>query len=483
MKTIQEWFNELPSPIREKALANLKPNHASRIDANMASAIMYGLTWADTPEESTYWSVLHQCYCDGKPIPESYFPAKVDNTIVQLYNGNYALLRNCVTLTKGQYDGEYCLKANAVKLYDNHWCTTEDEVITDNRDRTVLESDIDRYDIVWSDYEGGYYDRDDVVFGWVSRRSEDYFKSDDYICCNDHCYLDEDVANSHDIYYDNHYEEYRHSDDMWVEEDEEEESSNTESYHSMSRKDLRTKSGWSIGFEVEKEDEHMVEVGNPYDIHRDTGWCKEKDGSLNDRIGFEMVSPTFSLYDSTKILNSFDSVKDYINANTSNSCGGHIHIGHNDYSPDEIFNGLAGYFPLFYSMYEHRLNIDYCKAKKKKELAWKKEKYSAIYVRDVTVEFRIISRVKNVSNLKWRLELMQIICEGFGKSELQVIKDMVSKRSKLHKHLLKVYSFEQICGKVNKFIEYSRKYNDSIITGIKPMKVTMDDCIHMEEAA
>ena len=251
----------------------------------------------------------------------------------------------------------------------------------------------------------------------------------------------------------------------------------------MRRMDYRTKEGWSVGFEVEKEDEHMVEVGDPSDIHKATGWCKEKDGSLNDRIGFEMVSPTFSLYDTTKILDSFESVKDYINANATNSCGGHIHIGHNDYSPDEIFNGLAGYFPLFYSMYEHRLNIDYCKAKKKKELAWKKEKYSAVYVRDVTVEFRIISYVRKVSNLKWRLELMQIICEGFGKSELQVIKDMVSKRSKLHKHLLKVYSFEQICGKVNKFIEYSRKYNDSIITGIKPMKVSKKASLHMEEAA
>ena len=146
MKTVQEWFNELPSPIREKALANVAPERMGSRQSSMATAIMHAFTWSTTPEASTYWSVLHQKYVDGYAIPESYFPTteevkeeeeeevEIDNTIVQLYNGNYALLRNCVVLTKGDNDGEYCMKVNAVKLYENNWCVKfEDEVIEDNR--------------------------------------------------------------------------------------------------------------------------------------------------------------------------------------------------------------------------------------------------------------------------------------------------------------------------------------------------------------
>lgn len=394
--------------------------------------------------------------------------------IVLMYTGKYALLRNCVLLTKGEHEGDYCMRENAVALFDGDWCFQDDEVIEDNRGRKVLESECVDYNIVYSEHESGYFHHDDVIYGYVSRHSENYFCPDgDEIYFDDDYYVDEHTANARDIHYDNHYEEYRHLDDMWSEDDDddnEDVTNGNQSYHGMRRMDQRTKEGWSVGFEVEKEDEDMVQI-DADKIHNDTAWCKEKDASLDDATGYELISPILSLMDTKYITNSITSVKDLINGNYTSSCGGHIHIGHNEYSPDEIFEGLSGYFPLFYAMYEKRMEQTYCKAKKKTEMAYKKDKYSAFYVRDVTVEFRIPSAVKNVSNLLWRLAFMQIICKGFCKSETQVLKDLVNCKSKLHKHLRKVYSAEQILDKANKFVKYSRVYNDFIINNISPFIV------------
>jgi hypothetical protein len=398
--------------------------------------------------------------------------------IVLMYTGKYALLKNCTLLDKGNNDGEYCLTAQAVSLLDNHFCSPDDDIIIICDDETILMADQSHYDVVYQEDTQEFNYRDNSIWGIVGRRwSEGYFSEDNDERCSsqrhDHYFMTERIANDNDYYYCDHYQDYLPADEMWSDDDDDNDNvpNGNESYHGMRRMDKRTKEGWSVGFEVEKEDVEMVGV-DAGKIHKDTAWCKEKDGSLDDATGYELISPILSLMDTKYITNSITSVKDLINGNYTSSCGGHIHIGHNEYSPDEIFEGLSGYFPLFYAMYEKRMEQTYCKAKKKKEMAYKKDKYSAFYVRDTTVEFRIPSAVKNVSNLLWRLTFMQIICKGFCKSETQVLKDLVNCKSKLHKHLRKVYSAEQILDKANKFVNYSRLYNDFVINNIHPFVVT-----------
>jgi len=401
--------------------------------------------------------------------------------IVQLYNGHYALIDNTNELTKGEHSGSFAMTYDCVTLLNDDICLTTDDYIIDNRGRRCLRSDADDHDIIYSSHENDYYHREDVVFGYVSRRTEDYFETgNEEVYVDDIFYVNSSVAEMHNIFWDDHYHEYRHEDDMWVEEDEDEQENGNASYHSQTRKNFITKKGWSVGFEVEKEDGELV-CEDAGEVRDTTGWCKEKDASLCDSIGFELVSPKLSLYDDKTILNNFENVKRFLNAEKSASCGGHIHIGHDEYSPDEIFEGLSGYFPLFYALYHKRLNVDYCRGKKKSEMAHRKEKYSAIYIREDlgTIEFRIISGVVSMKNLIWRWELMKLVCKGFCKSEVQVCKDMVNKNSKLHQHLLKVYSHKEILDKVNLFIKYSRQYNDKVITSIKPFNVTEESSVEV----
>ncbi len=91
-------------------------------------------------------------------------------------------------------------------------------------------------------------------------------------------------------------------------------------------------SNFSIGFEIEKED---IDVKESIDINYFKEcfplFRKEKDGSLDD-TGFEIVTPVFPL-NTEKIKEYFSEYSingkgllNHINADISDSCGGHINL-------------------------------------------------------------------------------------------------------------------------------------------------------------
>lgn len=94
-------------------------------------------------------------------------------------------------------------------------------------------------------------------------------------------------------------------------------------------------------------------------------------------------------------------------------------------------------------------------------MAWNVQKRSAFYMKnDEVLEIRLFPAVKNTTNLLWRLDLIKICVENINCSEMDVLRMLTSKKSKLYKHLLKVIDEQKIQQKVIKFIKYSREFND-----------------------
>lgn len=54
-KPIKEWYSELPSDVKEKALNNLRYNRGDIMAIDLFDAICQGFIWKNTPEGEEYW--------------------------------------------------------------------------------------------------------------------------------------------------------------------------------------------------------------------------------------------------------------------------------------------------------------------------------------------------------------------------------------------------------------------------------------------
>lgn len=52
MKTVLEWYEELPDGIRERAIQNCRPRNENDTVDTLYSAITTGFTWHESPEET-----------------------------------------------------------------------------------------------------------------------------------------------------------------------------------------------------------------------------------------------------------------------------------------------------------------------------------------------------------------------------------------------------------------------------------------------
>lgn len=398
---------------------------------------------------------------------------------------------NVVTLSNGEvHPQELC-----VFTHEEQWELRENCTFTDMEQEWALNDNVYREfygqtyidgndNVSWSEWHEESIDTEhsNCRYGYYSSgRSETYFDYDESIYCNGNHYVNSDVADDHDIIYCNRSGEYVHRDDI-----EEQLTHNNANYQSLSRKDKTTnKTMVRIGFEIEKEDDDAcgIHYENLYDI---TGWAKENDGSLNDSNGYELVSPTFDLFTDVmdKDINDNEDLRTLINADHSSNCGGHINISHAKYSPDELFEGMCGFVPLLYSMYEHRLDKTYSQAKKKYEYFYTRDKYSSFYIKNNRVELRLPPAVKSVRNLLWRRDLMRIIMTNINASEIDVLKMIVNQKSKLYKHLRVIYTQSEVLSKIEKFIMYSKMYNNKVIDPICTKNIKCDglnDSINQNE--
>jgi hypothetical protein len=222
-----------------------------------------------------------------------------------------------------------------------------------------------------------------------------------------------------------------------------------------------------FGIEVEKEDRDVLESIYHDTLFDDTDWAKECDGSLDKSEGYELVSPIYDLMNLTKFYKALehDDIARHINACYSDSCGGHITISSDGYTASELYEGMTGFFPLIYGLYPKRTKKSYCEAKCKRHMAMSPTKYSAFYIKNGMLESRIFPAFRDVNNVKWRIELMQLVISNINASESEVLKMMVNRNSRLHKHLVKMYkassrdvatSLMELC---NRFVQYAQQYN------------------------
>jgi hypothetical protein len=329
-----------------------------------------------------------------------------------------------------------------------------------------VERSKDTYRLEYSTPEGGYICRDDdyVYYGYYDTSGDQsWFISEDYVedMYNNNMYINSDVANYYGVYWNEDEDEYTSKP----------EPKHNAGYHSLLRRwkcDDRTP--FRIGFEIEKEDDECVEIGYQ-EVYDQSDWIKEDDGSLDGNNGFELVSPTMDLFKSTleDDIAKHEDLRNMINADYSDNCGGHINLSSNDYTPVQLFEGLSGFFPLLYSMYPHRLDENYCKAKEKHQY-YREEKYSAVHIKSYLIEFRLFPAVKSVTNLLWRRDLIRIMCNNINADELAVLRMMTNPQSTLHKHLIKIYSFEDMIDKIDSFIKYANTFSNKKITPPKHVK-------------
>lgn len=399
---------------------------------------------------------------------------------IMVSNGDIHPAELCVEL----HDGTWELKSDCtLTTMEGEWALNDD-VHTEYFGSTYIEGNDD---VTYSEYNDESVDMTHhrCRYGWISRREQGYFVSSDAIECRGECYADSDVASDHDVYWSDRRDEYYNSnydsdDDDDNDDDDDgyrgsDQSGNNSRYDSLADVDKSTaKTVCRVGFEVEKEDENACGI-HYREVYDRTGWGKEKDGSLNERRGYELVSPVFDLFtnDMDNDLKDEDLIT-LINASHSHNCGGHINISHSKYSPDELFEGISGFIPLLYSMYENRLDKYYSQAKKKHQYFVSPDKYSSFFIKDNRVEIRLPSAVKSVKNLLWRRDLMRIIMTNINASEVDVLKMIVNQRSKLYKHLRLIYTQSQVLTKVEKFIKYSKMYNNKVLDNVDVSKIKSD---------
>lgn len=346
------------------------------------------------------------------------------------------------------------------------WVHEDEDVIEDvseYHEMPILSSRRVQYDMIrLYDGEWAYGGGDAIFYGVIDHRgNQGYFfdRYDDRVFdIDDTYYRTSGVANDRGL--------------VWLDDDncygpEPEEEDYLCGYGEASHRDHSDGAKVKFGIEVEKEDRDVLTSIYHHTLFDETDWAKERDGSLDSDEGYELVSPTYDLMNLTKFYKALehDDIARHINGCYSDSCGGHITISVEGYTASELFEGMSGFFPLIYGLYPKRTKGTYCEAKCKRHMAMSPTKYSAFYIKNGMLESRIFPAFRDVNNVKWRIELMQLVISNINASESEVLKMMVNRNSKLHKHLVKMYkassrdvatSLMELC---NRFVQYAQQYN------------------------
>jgi len=363
------------------------------------------------------------------------------------------------------HEDEYLRQCDIVSLDYGDGYALRDECSIDINDCYFVTDHHERYNLEWSEYNNNWVCTDDdyVCYGYTGRSNrEEYFYNTDYVEIGGEYYADSDVARQHGWIWSDRQDCYVHEDDWDEDEDEDTDvQENNGIYHRLERQfRFVDNPKFSVGFEIEKEDSDAGTIDYRR-LHRDTGWCKEADASLNN-YGYELVSPAFDLYtnDLEKEIKCSNELQTLINGGFSSRCGGHINVASSEFpNKEHLFEALSGFFPLLYAIYPNRVHEDFCRARKKHEY-YVKNKRSAIHIKDNVVEFRIFPAVRNYNNLIWRRDLMRIMCDNVNKSEGDVLKMLVNSNSRLHKHLRKIYTHDALIERIERFIDHSSAYNN-----------------------
>lgn len=219
---------------------------------------------------------------------------------------------------------------------------------------------------------------------------------------------------------------------------------------------------WRFGFEAEKVDSiALLSVRENKRKLKAMGFKIEADSSLSSSFGFEFISPIYPLEFLWAFKNDLikPEIKRLIDADITDKCGGHMSMSCDSMTSREVFEGVAGFLPLLYAMYPRRTRNTYCPAMDKSVMGIHPEKYSAVYVRNGYIEFRIFPGIKNTKQLWWRTRLLRLMAVNHGAGEKQVLEMMLDKKSDLHKLLLEVFNEKKIAEKIESFVAFAKSYN------------------------
>jgi len=365
---------------------------------------------------------------------------------VVCFNGEVENLDDCLMLTApSEYEGEFAREAMCDRPMLHHdggfnrVTILNDEYVSDVK--TLVCGD----KIWWPDYDNecsvSYID------GSYSMYEGGWCWTDDTLYCEEDggTYHIDDCGSN--IFWSERNEEYRLQ---------EENDRQLHEYHSGFRRDFTSRDTvYTIGFEVEKEDDDPLDTWD-LDAVDETGWCRESDSSLCDETGFELVSPIYDLND--PLLDSALEgriLRDHINADYGSNCGGHINVGKRGISGEEFFDSIQAFVPLFLTIWRHRITNHYSQIQRKPDNYKRAGKYSAVNIQSRYIEFRLPPAFKNVTNLLWRRDLMRIMCANENIKPLQLITMMLNPKSALGIHLRKVYSNDQVLKVVSLYAQFA----------------------------
>lgn len=329
--------------------------------------------------------------------------------------------------------------------------------------------------IIWSEWDAECYHEDDVVLCYVDYRDREYIGADNdevyeyrgeyYLarCLGEHdlflydgdIYHHEDIIECDDS--GNHIPVncafYCEEEDCYYEDINNMTKTGLKGYHKSKIENKAKDSTIKIGFEIEKEDSGFTNFTNV----REIGWDAEKDGSLNSN-GFELVSAIYDLEDLTQLKEDSEQIEDYLRADYSRNCGGHINVSIKDKNNKDVFNLIRGYVPLIYAMYYGRLDNRYATAKKVNELGGY-NRYDAFNFTkgNGILEFRIFSAIRTKEQLIWRAELIALMFKHSRKGSASVLK-MLFNDSPIRKHLLKIYPLAKFDNLIDRVVKYTDIY-------------------------
>jgi uncharacterized protein with GYD domain len=328
--------------------------------------------------------------------------------------------------------------------------------------------------------EDGHHDRY-RDFAWTCEDYDtpatidsDYLRDNGWICD------DEGVWYTEEDYYD------RYGDDDY---DRDEDRSKVAGYHSYCPRPCEfdpDKAVATYGIEVEKEDYDARDSENHYDIFRRCKLMKERDSSLCEESGYEIITPTFDLYrhDFKEWVNK-NEIKYLYNAERNETCGMHFHIGRVGMNGLSYYDRIKYYIPLLYALYEARVNNSYSTAQSIDNMKEKRERTQAVNIMNNRIEIRIFPSPKNLKTVLWRIDLVKIMDQKPLNSVDELIRDVLDERTRLYKHLRKIYNKEQLSQRLVRAVHYVHRFEDANwnVNKVIPKKKMRDYGLNLEEIA
>lgn len=237
-----------------------------------------------------------------------------------------------------------------------------------------------------------------------------------------------------------------------------------------------------VGFEVEKEDNIIVNEKSALENFARTGWKIERDGSLDHVTGYEMVSPTIPANDKEVLKKTLSALPHLINASVSNRCGGHINLSINGLTPLQVAEKFRHAIHLIYAMYPSREYNTFCHAYSFDHMMATGDKYQAIRLHNNRIEFRTFPKAASIDTIMWRIELLEIMTSnqisgvwGYRATKQQkslttIIALAISKTTPIGKHLRKVYNELSLQAMLYRAVEMAAKYGNYRPAELKHMR-------------